>query len=98
MEETTNTETEVKEVAKETSIVTPSKFKSLIEAIEKMSVLDLHELVKHLEEKFGVTASPALPAVASSAGVAATSEPAEEQTSFTVVLKDAGAHTLKFGA
>ena len=63
----------------------PAKFKSLVESVESMSVLDLHELVKLLEKKFGVSAAAvAAPAAASAA-------PAEEKTSFDVELKDAGA-------
>ncbi|HLD57554.1 MAG TPA: 50S ribosomal protein L7/L12, partial [archaeon] len=49
-----------------TKVQTPSKFKSIVESIEQMSVLDLHELVKHLEEKFGVSAAAV--AVAAPAG------------------------------
>lgn len=59
----------------------------LMEHISKMSVLDLANLVKEMETKFGVSAAPV--AVAGGAGVAA--EAAEEKTEFTVVLKDAGA-------
>ena len=64
------------------------KFKDLIEKIENMSVLDLHELVKALEEKFGVSAA----AVAVSNGGAAAGEAVatEEQSTFTVVLTSAG--------
>ena len=62
------------------------KFKDIIEKVEKMSVLELHELVKALEEKFGVSAS----AVAV-AGPAQGAAPAtEEKDSFTVVLSSAG--------
>jgi large subunit ribosomal protein L7/L12 len=57
----------------------------LIEHISKMSVLDLANLVKELETKFGVSAAPV--AVAGAAGPAAA---AEEQTEFTVVLADGG--------
>lgn len=57
----------------------------LIEHISKMSVLDLANLVKELEEKFGVSAAPV--AVAGAAGPAAV---VEEQTEFTVMLTDAG--------
>lgn len=73
------------EAKKETS--TPSKFKAVVEAIEKMSVLDLHELVKHLEEKFGVSAQ----AVAVAAPAAAGAGAGEEKTSFNVELTDGGA-------
>lgn len=57
----------------------------LTEHISKMTVLDLANLVKELEEKFGVSAAPV--AVAGAAGPAAA---VEEQTEFTVVLADAG--------
>ena len=66
-------------------IETPSKFKSVVEAIESMSVIDLHELVKFLEEKFGVSAAAV--AVAAPAGGAV----AEEKSTFDVELTDAGA-------
>jgi large subunit ribosomal protein L7/L12 len=66
-----------------------SKFAALIEQIEKLNVLELSELVKELEEKFGVSAAApmmmgAMPAAAGAA------EPAEEKTAFTVVLAAAG--------
>jgi large subunit ribosomal protein L7/L12 len=57
----------------------------LIEHISKMSVLDIANLVKELEEKFGVSAAPV--AVAGAAGPAAV---VEEQTEFTVILKESG--------
>src|SRR3989344_1867693 len=67
------------------------KITKIIENIETLSVIELNELVKALEEKFDVSASAlpaAVPAVASGEGSVATSE---EQSSFTVILKDAGA-------
>lgn len=67
---------------------TPAKFKSMVESLEKMTVLDLHELVKHLEEKFGVSAA-AVAAPAAAAGPAA-----EEKSTFTVELKDGGASKI----
>jgi len=70
----------------------PEKFKSLVETIEKLSVLDLSELVKVLEEKFGVSA--AAPMMAMAAPAAAAGAPAEEQTSFTVELTDSGANKI----
>ena len=61
--------------------------------IENMSVLELSELVKELEEKFGVSA--AAPAVAvASAAPAGVAEVAEEQTEFDVILKAAGANKI----
>lgn len=61
----------------------------LIEHISGMSVLDLANLVKELEEKFGVSAAPVAVAGAAGAG-----EAAEEKTEFTVVLKEAGAKKI----
>lgn len=69
-------------------VETPAKFKSIVESIEKMSVLDLHELVKFLEKKFDVSAA----AVAVAAPVAGPA--AEEKTSFDVHLADAGAQKI----
>jgi large subunit ribosomal protein L7/L12 len=62
----------------------------LMEHISKMTVLDLANLVKEMETKFGVSAAPV--AVAGVAGAAA--EAAEEKTEFTVVLKEAGANKI----
>ena len=62
----------------------------MIEHISNMSVLDLANLVKELEEKFGVSAAP----VAVAGGAAAGGAAAEEQTEFTVVLADAGAKKI----
>lgn len=64
----------------------------VISFIEKMTVLDLAELVKELEEKFGVSAAAPV-AVAVAAGPA-TTEAAEEQTEFDVILKAAGANKI----
>ena len=69
-------------------VETPAKFKAVVEAIEKMSVLDLHELVKHLEEKFGVSAAAV--AVAAPAGGAAAGG-ADESSTKNVELTDGGA-------
>lgn len=64
-----------------------SNFADLIEKIEKLTVLELSELVKELEEKFGVSAAAPM---MMSAGPAAAEEAAEEKTAFTVVLAAAG--------
>lgn len=61
----------------------------LIEHVSQMSVLDLANLVKELEDKFGVSAAPVAVAGAAAGGAAA-----EEQTEFTVVLADAGAKKI----
>ncbi len=66
----------------------------MLTAIEEMSVLDLSELVKALEEKFGVTAAAPV-AVAAPAGASADAgEPAEEQTVFNVWIAESGANKL----
>jgi len=78
----------------EKEVVVPDKFKSLVEAVEKMSVLDLAELVKILEKKFGVSAAaPAMMMAAGPANGAAAAE-VEEKTSFNVELSDAGANKI----
>jgi large subunit ribosomal protein L7/L12 len=64
----------------------------VISFIEKMTVLDLAELVKELEEKFGVSA--AAPVAVAVAGAAPAAEAAEEQTEFDVILKAAGANKI----
>ncbi len=70
----------------------PAKFKDIVEKIESMSILDLSELVKILEEKFGVSGSPmmmAAPMAGAGAGEGA-GEAVEEKDSFNVVLKAGG--------
>ncbi|MDP2649095.1 MAG: 50S ribosomal protein L7/L12 [Patescibacteria group bacterium] len=63
----------------------PSKFKSIVEAVEKMTVLELNELVKVFEKKFGVSAAAA-PIAGPAAGAAA----GEEKSDFIVELTSAG--------
>lgn len=71
------------------------KVQTIITHIEGLSVLELNELVKALEEKFGVTAAaPVMAAAAPAGGSDAGAAPAEEQSSFTIVLKDAGANKI----
>lgn len=80
-----------KEKKEENSKEVPSKFKDLVESIEKLSVLELADLVKVMEDRFGVSASA--PMMMAPAGVSAGGggEAAEaEKTSFTVELKAAG--------
>lgn len=69
----------------------PEKFKTLVSGIEKMTVLDLAELVKILEKKFGVSA--AAPAMMM-AGPAAAAPAAEEKDSFNVEITDSGANKI----
>ena len=74
----------------EVKVEVPEKFKSLVEQIEKLSVLDLSELVKVLEEKFGVSAAaPMMVGAMPAAGAAAGAE-AEEKSTFNVELTSAG--------
>lgn len=72
----------------------PEKFKALVEQIEKLSVLDLVELVKVLEEKFGVSAAAPVMAVVAGAAPAGAASAAEEQTTFNVELTEAGANKI----
>ncbi len=76
-------------VATEEKVETPAHFKTLVESIEKMTVIELHELVKFLEKKFDVSA-----AAVAVAGPAAAGPAAEEKTSFNVHLTDAGANKI----
>ena len=68
----------------------PAKFKDLVETVEKMNVMELAELVKVLEVKFGVSATAA--AVVPTDG--GTEDEEEEKTSFDVELKEAGAQKI----
>jgi len=79
------------EEKKEEKIEVPEKFKKIVEEIEKMSVVDLAELVKILEKKFGVSAAPQVVAAPAGAPTAAPTTPAaEEKSTFTVVLTSVG--------
>lgn len=75
-----------------TVVEVPEKFKALVEQVEKMSVLDLSELVKVLEDKFGVSA--AAPAMMMAAPAAAAAPAAEEKSSFNVELTEGGANKI----
>jgi len=86
MSDETKTETKVEA----TEVTIPSKFKSIVEEVEKMSVLDLNELVKVFENKFGVSAT----AVSASPTTAEASAGKEEKSTFTVELTDGGAQKI----
>ena len=77
---------------KKEEVVVPAKFEKLVAEIEKMSVLDLSELVKVLEEKFGVSA--AAPVMMGALPAAGAVEAAEEKTEFDVELTSAGAQKI----
>ena len=68
-----------------------AKFKDIIEKVEAMSVLELSDLVKVLEEKFGVSAQ----AVAVAAAPVAGDDAVEEKSSFNIELKEAGAQKIQ---
>jgi len=74
----------------EVAVDVPAKFKPIVDAVEQMSVVDLSELVKTLEKKFGVSAA----AVAVAAPGAGATAGGEEKSTFTVELTDAGAQKI----
>lgn len=86
MAEETKKQEEKKE---EKKVEVPTKFKKLVEEVEKMSVLELSELVKVLEDKFGVSAAPQMAAAAPVADTPGDA-PAEEKASFNIVLTAVG--------
>lgn len=70
------------------------KLDELIKSIETMSVLELSDLVKALEEKFGVSANMPMMAAPVAGGAAGAAPAAEEKSAFTVVLTNAGANKI----
>jgi len=74
-------------------IEVPAKFKEIVDKVSAMSVVDLAELVKVLEEKFGVSAAaPMMMAAPAAGGAAAPAD--EEQSSFNVELTESGANKI----
>lgn len=73
------------------------KVAQVMETVGSLTVLELNELVKTLQDEWGVTAAVAAPVAAAGGGGATDGAPApvEEQTEFTVVLKDAGAQKIQ---
>ncbi len=69
--------------------------KAILEAIEKMSVLELSELIKEIEEKFGVSAAAPVAVAAAGPAAGGAAAAAEEQTEFDVVLKEVGQEKIK---
>jgi len=67
----------------------------LVTELSKLTVLEASELVKKLEEKWGVSAAAPVAAAASGAAAVAAAEPVEEKTEFDVVLKDPGAKKIE---
>ncbi|MBQ3894288.1 MAG: 50S ribosomal protein L7/L12 [Clostridia bacterium] len=68
------------------------KIQQIIDTIDTMTVLELYDLVKAIEEKYGVTAAAAVAVAPTAGGEAAPAE--AEQTEFTVVLKSAGGNKM----
>jgi len=83
-------EAEKNENGVDESVEVPEQFKKLVEQVEQMSVLELHELVKVLEKRFGVSAQAVAVAAPGAGG-----EAAAEQDSFTVELANAGAAKIQ---
>jgi large subunit ribosomal protein L7/L12 len=76
--------------------VSTEKMDELIQSIEQMSVLELSQLVKALEDRFGVTAAaPMMAAAAPAAGGGGAAEAVEEKTEFDVVLTDVGPNKVQ---
>jgi large subunit ribosomal protein L7/L12 len=88
-------ETIIKEEKKKAGSAAKITKEDVIAFIENMTVLDLAELIKELEDKFGVTASAPMVMAGVAAGGAAEAAPVEEKTEFDVVLTEAGAEKIK---
>jgi len=71
------------------------KIEEMLSTVEQMSVLELSNLVKALEEKFGVTAQAPVAVALAGAPAAGGAAPAEEKTTFTVVLASSGANKIQ---
>ena len=94
-EETTKQQESTETPASEKKeVVVPEKFKSLVEQVETMSVLDLSELVSILEDKFGVSAAAPMMAMPAMPGAGASGEPVVEKSEFHVELASAGANKI----
>ena len=81
------------EKKEEKAVEVPEKFKGLVDQVEKLTVVELAELVKVLEDKFGVSAQAPV-AVAAAAPAAGEGEEAEEQSTFNVELTGAGSNKI----
>jgi len=77
-----------------TNVKLSDNAQKVMDMVEKMTVLELNDLVKALEDKFGVTASAPMMMGAMPVAAAASAEPEEEKTEFDVVLADAGANKI----
>jgi large subunit ribosomal protein L7/L12 len=71
-----------------------SKVESILEEVKGLTLLEASELVKKMEEAFGVSAAAAAPVMMAGSGAAAGAAPAEEKTEFAVVLTEVGANKI----
>ncbi len=71
-----------------------SKIDTIVEQIQGLSLLEASQLVKKMEETFGVSAAAAAPAMAAAGGAAAAAAPVEEQTEFSAVLTAVGPNKI----
>ena len=71
-----------------------TKVETILEEIKGLTLLEAAELVKKMEETFGVSAAAAAPVMVAGGGGAAGAAPAEEKTEFAVVLTDVGANKI----
>ncbi|MBD3365722.1 50S ribosomal protein L7/L12 [candidate division WWE3 bacterium] len=78
------------ETAEKTSVKLSKDAQKVMDIVEKMTVLELNDLVKALEEKFGVSAAAPMMMAGAVAGAGGAEEDAEEKTEFDVVLKEIG--------
>jgi len=79
----------------EAKVEITEKMKTIMQSIESMTVLELADLVKALEDKFGVTAAAPVAVAAAGAAAGLAAPAAEEKTSFTVVLTSAGTNKIQ---
>ncbi len=86
---------EEKDSSEKKEVEVPKKFKGIVEEIEKMSVLDLSELVKILEEKFGVSSVAPVAAVAPAEAAGEQDSEEEEKSSFNITLVEVGDKKLE---
>ncbi len=87
-------QTQVAEAETKSNVKVSAKLEKLISEIETLSVIELSELVKALEEKFGVTAAAPVAVAAGGAASTADAPAAEEKDSYEVVLAEAGANKI----
>jgi large subunit ribosomal protein L7/L12 len=93
-EEAPAAEEKAEESAREEKSEPTGKFADMIKQIEEMKVADLAELVKALEDRFGVSAAMPMAVAGAGAGAGAGGAEVEEKSSYTVMLKDGGAQKI----